>query len=443
MKRLKGAIAQQLNSKIGRSAAWMFQGQAVQLVAQFGYFVIIARVLGPTGYGAFVASTAVVLALAPFSPMGAGQVMMKYASRDRSQLNLYFGNSIFITVISGICWAVVLQFLRGWLLPASVSVGMLLCVALSDLICTQLTANCSLAFLAMDRPRQAASATLSGSVLRFFACLLLLCFSPSPALWARFYLCAALMAALYQIWSVIRACGRPKLALGRIPASLGEGFHFATSFTAQTVYDNIDKTQLARMASVEAAAVYAVAYRFVDASVVPIRALAASTYTEYFRKGEGGVTATAQFARKIMRRSVPYGLVVSLMLFCAAGLVPWVMGPKYADSVEALRWLSPLPLIKSVHAFLTDILTGANRQSERSYVQIGIAIFNVVINLWLIRQFTWRGAAWSSVATDTLLMVSLYTVIRWRISQERRSRIGSSVPPPPSSGEKKLNRVEV
>jgi len=401
---------------------WMFHGQAAQLLAQFGYFVIIAHFLGPRGYGAFVACTAAVLAVAPFSPIGAGQVLMKYASVDRSQLPVYFGNSILITICSGLGWTLLLQLLRTLLLPPSVTAGMLMCVALSDLICAQIIANCSLAFLAMDRPRQAASAYLAGSLLRFLASLILLHFQPSPVLWSLFYLFAAFIAAVYQVIAVIRASGRPRFELGRIPASLCEGFHFATSMAAQTVYDNIDKTQLARMSTVEAAAIYAVAYRFVDAAVVPIRALAASTYAEYFRKGAGGVTATWQFASRILRRSVPYGLLASLALLAAAGLVPLVMGHRYAESAEALRWLSPLPLIKSVHAFLTDILTGANRQSERSMVQISVAVFNVLINLWLIRQFSWRGAAWSSLVTDSLLMVSLYLVIRWRLNQERRNR---------------------
>ena len=414
-------LRRHLGSQFARSAAWMFQGQAMNLVAQFGYFVVIAHFLGVRGYGAFVASTAVVWAVAPFSPIGAGQIMMKYVSRDREQLPVYFGNSIFLTISSGLCWCGVLLLMRPFLLPPSVSLSMLACVALSDLICAQLIANCSLAFLAIDRPRQAASATLAGSLLRFIASLILLRFAPSPTLWATFYLVATFIAAIYQIRGVIHFSGWPRIDLRRIPASIREGFHFATSFTAQTVYDNIDKTQLARMSSVESAAIYAVAYRFIDASVMPIRALAASTYAEYFRKGAGGVTATWEFARRILRRSIPYGLLVSLFLFATAGLLPHIMGRQYAESVEALRWLSPLPLIKSVHAFLNDILTGANRQSERSAVQIGVAIFNVLINLWLIRQFSWRGAAWSSLVTDSLLMVSLYLVIRWRLRQEQRN----------------------
>jgi O-antigen/teichoic acid export membrane protein len=32
-----------------------------------------------------------------------------------------------------------------------------------------------------------------------------------------------------------------------------------------------------------------------------------------------------------------------------------------------------------------------------------VAVFNILINLWLIPAYSWRGAAWSSIASDALL----------------------------------------
>jgi O-antigen/teichoic acid export membrane protein len=200
--------------------------------------------------------------------------------------------------------------------------------------------------------------------------------------------------------------------------SVREGFHFATSTSAQTIYDNVDKGMLGRFSSVESAAIYAVAYRFVDASALPIRALAAATYPEFFRRGERGVTATFRFARRILSRSVLYGLFASLILYGCAGLIPLVMGPSFAESSAALRWLCPLPFIKSIHAFLTDTLTGGDQQAVRSAVQLGVAAFNVLINLWLIPAYSWRGASWSSLVTDSVLAIVLYIVIRRHVRKE-------------------------
>lgn len=399
----------------------MLQGQGIQLGLQFAYFVFIAHVLGPSGYGTFVACTAVVLSLAPFSSWGTGQILVKYVARNRESFPTYFGNAIVITVLFGAGLTLILLLLRPVFLPAGVSPWMLGSVAIADLICTQLTATCNLAYQSLDQPRRSASVLISAAIIRFGAALLLLVLPISAAEWATLYLIAGVVSSVYQIAGVIRFTSRPQVDLKLITPSLREGFHFATSISAQTVYDNIDKTMLARLGNVESAAIYAVAYRFVDASMLPIRALAAATYPEFFRHGQQGVSGAFRFAKRILRRSVLYGAGVTAFLFIAAGLIPIIMGKGYATSSEALRWLCPLPLIKSVHSFLTDTLTGSDFQSERSTVQIGIAAFNVLINLWLIRVFSWRGAAWSSVITDFALMGTLYLLIKRHIRKEAQT----------------------
>ena len=416
--KLTALLRDRWKSQLGRTAMWMLHGQGIQLAAQFGYYVMVARVLGPAGYGTFIGCAAAVNALAPFAPWGAGQILTKYASRDRSVLPVYFGNAILITIVLGLLWTAILLVLRGMILPPSVTPRMLTEVAIADLICTQLTAVCNLAFRALDKARQAANVLIVASVLRVIAALVLITSFASPAHWAQLYLLAASIACSYQIVSVCRHSGRPRVDLSLIGPSIKEGFHFATSLTAQTIYDNIDKTMVADLASVEAAAIYAVAYRFIDASTLPIRALASATYVEFFRKGEQGIASTYAFARKILKSSVLYGLLTSAALFVLAPLIPALMGHQYQESVMALRWLSPLPLIKSVHSFLTDVLTGADLQSERSVVQIAVAVFNVLINLWIIRAYSWKGAAISSLVTDSLLMVLLYLVIRWFLRRE-------------------------
>jgi O-antigen/teichoic acid export membrane protein len=418
MLRLRTQLRKLRTSRFAHSAAWQFQGQSIQLLSQFAYFVIVAHVLGPKGYGTFVACTAIVFTLSPFGPWGAGQVLMKHTSRRREELPVCFGNAIVVTVVFGCILSGILLLLRPYLLPPSVPAFMLAAIALADLICTQLTAVCNLAFLAIDQPKMSAKVIVLSSVLRVIASLILFATSTSPIVWAYLYVTAAFVAVVIQIVLVVRASAVPRVEFKRIWGSLGEGFHFATSLSAQTIYDNIDKAMLARLSTVEAAAIYAVAYRFVDAAAAPLRSLAGATYPEFFRQGHNGVAPAYDFAKRILRRSVIYGLLASLALFFGAGLVPLVMGPKYAESAVALRWLAPLPLIKSIHAFLTDVLTGADHQPARSAIQLGVAAFNILINLWLIRAFSWRGASWSSIASDGALAISLYFVIRWYIRRE-------------------------
>ena len=118
-------------------------------------------------------------------------------------------------------------------------------------------------------------------------------------------------------------------------------------------------------------------------------------------------------SRRLLVRIIPYSLFASVALLLGAPLVPHILGHQYADITEALRWLALLPVLKTLHYFIADALTGAGHQGTRTLIQIGVAAFNVLINLWLIPAYGWRGAAWSSIASDGLLALTLMVVVTY------------------------------
>ena len=421
-------LRQHFRSRLLQNATWKLSARGLQLAGRLGYFVIVAHALGPAGYGTYVACTALIVAMSPFASLGTSNVMVKYVARNHDVLPAYFGNALLVTAVSGSLLTLLALLARGRALPASASAPMLTAVAVAELFGTQMTAICADAFMALEQaPRYARMLTWSTG-LRLIAALVLATSAHTPLQWAYLYAAAGVIATGSGVVAVSRSNGRPRFRLNLLVPSVREGFHFATSTASQSVYNDIDKTMLARLGTVESAAIYAVAYRFVDAAMVPIHSLAAATYPEFFRRGMQGVTSAFQFARRILRRSVVYGAVVAGVLFLAAGSVPFIMGGAYAEGAVALRYLCLLPILKSVHAFLTDTLTGADYQWQRSSAQVMVAIFNVVANLWLIRAFGWRGAAWSSLLADSLLVVLLYMIIRWHLRRER-AVFGAASPP--------------
>ena len=426
---LQRRLWQHLRSAILRNASWALSAQGLQLAGSFGYFVIAAHVLGPTEYGTFVACTAFIAALSPFASFGTEKVLVKYVARNPGLLRLYVGNALLVTLACGCLLSLLAICIQPAVLPASATVSMLAAVAVADLLGRQVIVICCNAFAATEQFRRYAQLLAGSTALRLLAAIVLAASTATALEWAYLYAVATLAGAFIALAVVGRCCGWPRFEFKLIFDSMREGFHFSTSAASQSVYNDIDKTMLARLSTVDAAAIYAVAYRFVDAAMLPVSSVAAATYPEFFRRGMRGVTSSFAFARSIIRHSVVYGLVIGLVLFAAAGIVPLVMGREYATSAAALRWLCLLPAIKSVHAFLTDTLTGADYQWQRSLVQIVVAGFNILLNLWIIRAFAWRGAAWSSLITDSLLAILLYVVIRWHLRREHAGTDAKTVQP--------------
>jgi O-antigen/teichoic acid export membrane protein len=422
-------LGRSFSSRIMNNASWMLCGQGLQLLGRIGYFVIIARALGPTAYGTFVACTALAATVAPFSSCGSGNVLVKYVARDRSLLRTYVGTSLLTTVACGSVLTLVILALRAYVLPAAATRGLVIAVAIADVFAGEVVGLCMYTFLALEQgTRYSYMAGISTGV-RLLAAVFLLFITPTATHWAYLYALSAIVAAIIGIVGVCIYCGRPRFECGRLVPCIREGVHFATALASQSVYNDIDKTMLARLASPEAAAIYAVAYRFIEPAILPIRSLGAASFPEFFRRGQKGVSGSLSLAISILRRSAAYGVFSAIALFAGASLIPHVLGGAYAQSTIALRWLCLLPAFKCVHIFLSDTLTGANLQWQTSSAQMTVCVFNILINLWIIRAFAWRGAAWSSLMTDGLLIVLLYLIIRWHVRHERE-HVPAAVPEP-------------
>src|ERR1700746_1522213 len=97
---LQEHIRQHFRSGILHNATWMLSAKGLQLAGRMAYFVIVAHVLGPAGYGTFVSCTALVGIMSPFASWGTGEVMLKNVARNRNVLPAYFGNALLVTFAS-------------------------------------------------------------------------------------------------------------------------------------------------------------------------------------------------------------------------------------------------------------------------------------------------------------------------------------------------------
>jgi O-antigen/teichoic acid export membrane protein len=86
-----------------------------------------------------------------------------------------------------------------------------------------------------------------------------------------------------------------------------------------------------------------------------------------------------------------------------------------------LRWLAPIPLLRTFSVFAADALTGAGHQPARTGVQVLVGTINVACNLALIPMFQWRGAAISSLVCDFLLASLLWLLIGRIKSSDQRN----------------------
>ena len=101
--------------------------------------------------------------------------------------------------------------------------------------------------------------------------------------------------------------------------------------------------------------------------------------------------------------------MVGCLIF--APMVPQILGDEYLGVIEVLRWLAPVPLLISLQFMAGDTLTGAGFQRIRSFAQVGAAAVNIFLNIYLIPLYSWKGAIWATLVSETLKMMALWIAV--------------------------------
>lgn len=396
-----------------RNTLWMLLAQGLRLILQAVYFIIVARSLGPQQYGLIVATTSFVGIIFPFVGLGSGTLIIKNVSRNRALFGEYWGNALLMVSTSSFTLIIFAMLIAPVVLPKNIPLLLIFIVAVTDLFFFKLIDTAGQAFQAVSWLSKTAQLNILPQITRLIAAFVLINFFTKPGAleWTFLYLISTVVCALIAVILVYRSLDSPKLALSRIKPELTEGFYFSISHSAQNIYNDIDKTMLARLSTLEATGIYAAAYRLIDVAFVPVRSLSMAAFAKFFQHGSTGIGGGVYLVKRLLPIAGSYGAAAGIGLFIFAPVVPYVLGDEYGDAVEALRWLAPLPFIKAMHYFAADTLTGSGFQSVRTAVQLAVAVSNILINLWLIPLYSWRGAAWSSLVSDGFLMVGIWMMV--------------------------------
>jgi O-antigen/teichoic acid export membrane protein len=408
----------------------MAVGQGSRVALGASYFVVVARALHPDGLGAFAGAVALVALASPFASLGAGNLMIKHVARDPRHFQRYWGGALSTTIISGLALGIVILACARLVLPPTISFQLIVCVMAADLLFSRILDINGQAYQAHERLARTAQFPLLISVSRLIAAGLFLAIGdPTPSRWALWYLGSSALSAAISVAVTWWELGRPERVIGYPLKELREGMYFATSLSAQNIYNDIDKSMLARLSTLEATGIYSAAYRLIDVAFVPVRSLLAALYPRFFQRGARGARESLAVSRRLLPYAGGYAAVAGMVLYLLAPQLPRLLGADYRASIGAVRLLALLPLLKTIHYFAADALTGAGYQGRRTLVQVIIAVLNIGANVPLILLASWRGAAWSSLGSDGMLAIVLWWTLLAACRQEDRQRAGS--PPVP------------
>lgn len=412
-KKALAKIQQLVNSGRFKDSWALFQSFILQLIVQGIYFVILARTFAPEKYGAYVGIVAIVSVFIPFASWGSEQIIIQNVSRQRSAFREAWGTGILKTLVFGSIFISLILIGYSFFPIPGISLEIVFVVALANLIFLRLNDLVRDSFVGVGMLGYTAKIMFLLSLNRFFGVLVLIALFDQPSLlaWTNIYCFATFCSAVISTYLLVKQIDYPQFVFSKITKELKLGFSFAVGISAQTIYNDIDKSMLAKLSTLESAGIYGAAYHILNVSFTPILSLAMASFRNFFQQGVSGIKGSFALCKKLLPMSLGYSLIAIVGLAIFAPLVPLILGSEYADSATALLWLSPTIFFRTMHIFAADTLTGADLQKVRSGSQVLVAIVNALLNFLLIPQYSWLGSIWATLISECLLMIVLWSAV--------------------------------
>lgn len=410
---------------LAKNTLWMTIGLLIRAILQIAYFLIVARTLKPAEYGTFAGVLALVTVLSPFVSWGSGNILVEHVSRQPDQFKSYWGMALSVSILSALLLCLISFGIAILIFSVKIALYLVIPISIGTFWGEGFANLAGQAFQAHQKLSRTAFLNVSVGIFRLIGALLLvLSISKTAGNWSIFYMVSGLFSGTLGLIWVGYELGWGKLGMKLMHEKWAEGFYFAIGISAQGTYNDIDKTLLSRLSTNSIAGLYTAAYRIIDASFMPMSAVLSSTYPNFFKKGEKGIKGTSEFALKLLPWAVGWGAIAMVGIILCAPLLPLILGKDYAETSSILLWLSPIPLFRSFHYLAADSLTGSGYQKYRSGFQIGIALLNLILNLWWIPLYGWIGAARSSLISDGLLAVCLWGLTFAIINAQKKALPG-------------------
>ncbi|MCQ4628565.1 oligosaccharide flippase family protein [Shinella sp. CPCC 100929] len=386
----------------------------MQLVIQFGYFMLLSRYLGPSDYGVFVTLSAINGIGVLLIGLGSDHVMIQRVAVDPGNFPRYLGHSVAMSALTMPVVAVFAIAISHYLVSAHIALSSLLAFVAAHLVFGRIVAVCASAFMAFDRAKLQMLVNVGMAVLRalFLVAAVVLQKDLTLDHWAWWYLAASALGALISVVLVAVVCGMPSPAVIRGDISLG--LQYCLEFVAIGSVADVDKPAVAQTLGPDIAGQYAAGFKIVDAASAPIRALLYATYTRHFRNASASAAESVRFGLKLVPFSLLISVPIAIFLYFVADYIPYLIGHDFDGTPEIIQLLALYPLLMGLSGIGADILRAVGKQKLRITLLIITALV-MVPAIWagavlggllgaglarLIVQISLVGATWLFLARD-------------------------------------------
>jgi len=398
---------------IFKNMSWLVISQIIASVCGFIWTILMARYLGVSNYGIFGFATSLTGILAMTVDFGISNHIVRHIATDYDSAPKYIGNAIplksIFSVGTIILTLIILVFMRANELVITVTLLFTI-----ETIFKSFIGLLNGSFQAFEEGKyQGIGNTILHVILLIF--ILLTIFTDLGLIGiAVSYILANLIALIYEYYVLNKHIVKPKFELdtGFCKNIFIFAIPFAVTGLLYNVYYSIDIVMLTNMVGDYPTGIYNATYKLIS-----VLSLFYSTYTavifpvmsKFYKNDEKLLLISFE-------KSIKYLMLVIIPLafatvFYSADIIQLIYGNEYNGAASVLCILIWTVCLLFISGAANTLLNASHKEVTVTKIYAVAALFNIILNLFMIPQFTYNGAAMTTVLSDVLIVIIQFYII--------------------------------
>ena len=410
--------------RIFKNMSWLLISQIITSICGFVWTILLARYLGVDNYGILGFAISITGILAIIDDLGISAHVVRHIATDYESAPKYVGNVIPLKIILAVINLIITPIVLIILKIDGYTIFITLLFTL-EIIFKSYTNSLFGVFQAFEEGKYQGIgyslmnvSTLLFILISIYADLGLLGVSIS-------YVLANILSFIYAYYILNKHIVKPKfefdwefckkITLLSLP--------FAVTGVLYSIYYSIDLVMLTNLVGNYATGIYNATYKLIS-----LLTLFYSVYTavifpvmsKFFKNDRKLLVMSYEKSIKyLMLLIIPIAVAT---MFYSLDIIQLIYGNQYDDAASVLSILIWTVCLLFISGASNTLLNASHKEVTVTKIYALAAVFNVILNFFMIPYFSYNGAAITTVLSD-LLIVALQTYVIHKIGHKVNKRL--------------------
>ena len=410
--------------KLAKNTSMIFTSQIINYILLFIGTIYTSRYLGPEGYGILSTGVALTTVFAVIGDLGLGTITVREVARDKSLTNKYIVNTALMKVILSIVM-VILIIIAVKIINYSPEINTVIYILTLSVIFNTFSGILGSIFQAYEKMEYGAIAGIWASALTFICLMLAIYFNLNIFAFAFINVIISALSLIYMasifVWKFFLPKMDVDLDLWKPDINVDWNFWkpviiqalpLSIAIIFSTILFKLDTILLSIMEGTLVVGWYSVAYNILQALMFIPSAFTASVFpllSVFHISSKESLEVTYQKSFKYLSiLGIPITILITLL---ADKIILFIYPQGFIPSIIALKilvWVVPFTFMTITFG---TILTAINKQNLLMKIVFIILIFNLILNLILIPQFSYVGSAVATVISELITFIIYFHYI--------------------------------